>query len=93
MAAETEGSLEKKPRLSEDEDYDSDSPVENKFANDGSFMELFKKRMVAERKDTGQKYQEPKTVKIVEQDVPELKVFQVLNNRHFLSIAHRHFVD
>ena len=86
MSAETEGSAEKKPKLSEDDEYDSDSPVENKFANDGSFMELFKKRMMEEQKDkdTEQKDQECKAKKIVEQDVPELKVFKVLNNRHFL---------
>ena len=54
----------------------------NKFANDGSFMEMFRKRLEEQKKEepdeTDIKKSPPRTVVPSEEEVQRVKIYQVL---------------
>lgn len=78
-----ESSSEEEEEEDEDED-ESPSPVENKFANDGSFLELFRQKMAEQEKDGGGKdkssAQIPAPHTETEDGETQLKAYQVLRD-------------
>lgn len=95
MAVNHEESLEKRPRRtsSDNEDDDEGSPLrtENKFANDGSFLELFKKKMAEQQINTP--IEDPPEIKPVhtrietEDGDTQLKAYQVVNKTCYQTDA------
>ena len=77
-----ESSSEEEEEEDEDED-ESPSPVENKFANDGSFLELFRQKMAEQEKDDGKdksSAQIPAPHTETEDGETQLKAYQVLRD-------------
>lgn len=96
MAVNYDESLEKRPRRTSSDNEDDDdegSPIrtENKFANDGSFFELFKKKMAEQQIDTPP--EDPPEIKPVhtrietEDGETQLKAYQVVNKTCYQTDA------
>lgn len=77
MKEEEEEEKEKKPEKEEEDEEEEDS-TNNKFANDGSFLELFKKKMAEQQEGQCSKdaISSPKTQ--IEDGGTQLKAYQVL---------------
>lgn len=87
-----ESSSEEEEEEDEDED-ESPSPVENKFANDGSFLELFRQKMAEQEKDGGKdksSAQIPAPHTETEDGETQLKAYQVLRDSVPSLHAHTH---
>lgn len=87
-----ESSSEEEEEEDEDED-ESPSPVENKFANDGSFLELFRQKMAEQEKDGGKNKssaQIPAPHTETEDGETQLKAYQVLRDSVPSLYAHTH---